>query len=362
MARSDYYKVLGLDDKANSETIKKAYRQLAKQYHPDTHPGDKHAETKFKEVSEAYAVLGDSQKRQQYDQMRRFGFGDAGPSGMHNQGYGFDLGDIFTERTGGGTRRRRAGKRTAFNLDDLFEFGGFGDIFGQMFDRQNGFGQQANQGRKGTDIHATLDVPFEKAIRGGKTVFSINREIACSDCRGTGSRDGKQAETCSECNGSGMLSKSQGLFAVNRPCPRCLGKGRVIKKSCATCHASGTVQAKKKYSLNITPGSEDGKKIRLAGQGNTGAQGLPAGDLIVTVKVPKHRFFRTEGLDVYCNVPLQKKRAEKGTKIRVKTVHGNTVQLKVPPQTNGGKTFRLKGLGIKAPEGTGDQFVKVNVV
>ncbi|MCG8608144.1 DnaJ domain-containing protein [bacterium] len=362
MARSDYYKVLGLDEKANSEAIKKAYRRLAKEYHPDTHPGDKHAEAKFKEISEAYAVLGDAQKRQQYDQMRRFGFGDAGPSGMYNQGFSFDLGDIFKERTGDSTRRRRAGKRTAFNLDDLFEFGGFGDIFGQMFDRQNGFGQKASQGNKGTDIHANLEIPFEKAIRGGKTVFSINREITCPDCRGTGGQDGQQAETCSECNGSGMLSKSQGLFAVNRPCPRCIGKGRVIKKPCVTCQVNGVVKAKKKYSLNIKPGTGNRKKIRLGGQGNEGTQGTPAGDLIVTIKVPKHRFFRTDGLDVYCSVPLQKKRAEKGTKIRVKTVHGNTVELKVPAQTNGAKTFRLKGLGIKAPEGTGDQFVKVNVV
>ena len=230
-----------------------------------------------------------------------------------------------------------------------------------MFDRENGFGQSAQRPTKSADIQARLEIPFEKAARGGKTVFSIDKETACSQCKGTGGKDGKQAEVCQDCRGSGMISMAQGLFAVNRPCPRCLGRGQVIKEPCWGCQGTGFIKAKKKYAVKIAPGTEDGRKIRLSGQGNPNENGS-SGDLIVTVKVPKHRFFRTKGYDVHCEIPLDKKKAESGTKVRVKTVYGSTVELKVPSKTDSGKTFRLKGMGIKREGRTGDQFVKINVL
>ena len=360
MAKRDYYEVLGVDEKAGSDTIKTAYRKLAKEYHPDTHPGDKNAEDQFKEISQAYNVLSDSKKRQQYDQMRKYGFSGPRPGGgFYGHGIDFDLSDFF--RGTSPSNRNRTQRQRGFNLDDLFDFGGLGDMFSQVFDSDNGFGQKTHRPQKGQDIRAHLEVPFETIARGGKAAFSIDRDESCLTCNGTGSKGDKDPEICSACRGSGMVSKVQGLFAVNRPCPRCLGRGRTIKDPCDSCGGSGRVKAKKKYSVNISPGTQDGKRVRLSGQGSAGAQGFPNGDLVITIKVGKHKFFRAAGLDIYCDVRLDKKRAKKGTKLRVKTVHGNTVELRIPPDTNGGKTLRLKDMGIKTAKGTGDQFVKISV-
>lgn len=360
MANLDYYKSLGLSEQASGEEIKKAYRRLAKKYHPDAHPGDQKTETRFKEISEAYGVLSNAKKRQQYDQMRRFGFPGSRPGGGF-QAQNIDFSELFQRRAGTRSPGGKANRRGTFDLDDLFDFGGFGDLFGKMFDRENGFGQNAKRPIKSADIQAKLEIPFEKAARGGKTVFSIDKETACSQCKGTGGRDGKQPEVCQNCRGSGMISKAQGLFAVNRPCPTCFGRGRVIKEPCLGCQGAGLIKAKKKYAVKISSGTEDGQKIRLSGQGNPNGDGS-SGDLIITVKVLKHRFFRSKGYDVHCEIPLDKKKAESGAKVRVKTVHGSTIELNVPPKTASGKTFRLKGLGIKSEGKTGDQFVKINVL
>lgn len=361
MAKKDFYKILGVSENASADEIKKAYRKLAKENHPDAHPGEQDAERRFKEISEAYSVLSDPQKRQQYDQMRKYGFSGthAGAGGF--QGFDFDLSDLFggfSQSTRG--RSNRTHRMGASNLDDFFGFGGIGDIFSQLFDRDNGFGQTKTQ--RGNDLHATLEVPFETAVKGGKTVFSISKETQCPNCSGTGSKAGKKPEICPECKGTGMVSMARGSFALNRPCPRCLGKGQIIKDPCPHCGGSGRVLGKKQYSVNIAPGTDDGKKMRFKGQGNPGLYGQPPGDLIITIKVGKHRFFRKSGLDIYCEVPLDKKKAKKGTRIRVKTIYGKTIELKVPSNTENGKTLRLKGMGIRTEEKQGDQYVEIRVI
>ncbi|MFQ5649352.1 MAG: DnaJ C-terminal domain-containing protein [bacterium] len=295
MAYKNYYKMLGVDEKADFATIKRAYRKLAKENHPDAHPGDKQAEAKFKEISEAYSVLSDSKKRQQYDQMRRFGFTPRTASGgFHQPGFDFDFSDIFGNppRNGRRMRYRHGGE---FNLDEFFGFGGLSDLFSQIFDRQPGFRQPNDLKRNINDIHATVEIPFETAVLGGKTIFTVPE------------KNGKQ------------------------------------------------------FSLNISPGTEDGKKLRLSGHGRPAAHGFPQGDLIVTIRVAMHGFFKIEGLDINCEIPIEREKAKKGTKVRVKTVYGHTVELSVPPNTTKSKTFRLKGMGIKNKDLQGDQYVRIEL-
>ncbi|MFQ5769127.1 MAG: DnaJ C-terminal domain-containing protein [bacterium] len=362
MAKKDFYEILGVDESASFDTIKKAYRQLAKENHPDAHPGDKRAEERFKEISEAYSVLSDAKKRQQYDQMRKFGFAGARPGGgFYSQGFDFDLSDFF-----GGSARTRTSKhgssqRHTFNLDDFFGFGGFGDLFSQLFDREDGYGRRSSHPQRGKDIRVNLEIPFETATLGGKSTFSLDKEEVCSSCKGTGVKDARNPEICAECHGTGMISRAQGAFAVNRPCPKCLGKGRIIKNPCLSCGGSGRVKAKRRYAINIACGTEEGKKLRLAKQGYPGENGATPGDMIITLKVLQHRFFRNNGLDIYCEVPIDKVRAKKGTKVRVKTIYGNTIELKIPPLTESSKIFKLKGMGIRSKQGSGDQYVKINV-
>lgn len=358
MANRDFYKILGVDEKAGSETIKKAYRKLAKENHPDTHPGDKAAEEKFKEISEAYNVLSDPKKRQQYDRMRKYGFASGQPgAGSYQQGLDFDLSDLFGGSFSGG--RRRSSRQGDFNLDDFFGFGGLGDLFSQIFEKENGYA--ATRNKKGQDIHANLNISFETAVHGGKTVFSVNKDITCSSCGGNGAKGGQQPEICPECHGSGMVSMARGAFALNRPCPRCFGKGKIIREPCPDCRGTGHQYGVKKYSLNIAPGAEDGKKLRMKGEGKPGMNGEAPGDLIVTIRVAKHKFFRNVGFDIYCEIPIDKKKAKKGTKVRVKTVHGNMVELNIPANTTEEKTFRLKGMGIKNKGVKGDQYVKIKL-
>lgn len=358
MSRKDYYKILSVDEKANDSTIKKAYRKLAKENHPDTHPGDTQAEKRFKEVSEAYSVLSDSKKRPQYDQMRKFGFGGPhGGGGFSSQGFDFDLSDILRGARTGRQRQRRGGN---INMDEFFGFGGLGDLFSQMFESENGFGASGAQSNQTLDIHANLEIPFETAIHGGKVVFDINKNLECPDCAGNGAKGSQQPTTCPDCNGSGMIGMARGTFALKRPCPRCLGKGKIISDPCPNCRGSGRTSGKKKYSVNISPGVENGKKMCLRGQGNPRSNGR-AGDLILSLNIGKHKFFKLEGLDTYCEILLKKKQVKKGAKVRVKTVYGDKVDLKVPPKTADGKVFRMKGLGLRKNGQKGDQYVKISL-
>lgn len=358
MSKRDYYKILGVTENATTEKIKKAYRKLAKEYHPDAHPGDKNAEERFKEISEAYGVLSDTKKRQQYDQMRKFGFAGTGPGGGFDI-HGFDLSDISGGFTRSGHRRTR--QPGGFFEEDFFGFGGVGDLFSQFFARENGFRQRGYGPEKGQNIRAKLEIPFETAAVGGQTVISINKEETCSLCSGSGAKGGK-IEVCPECHGNGTITMTQGAFSVSRPCPRCLGKGQIIKERCQLCSGTGKVIQNRKIAINIPPAIENGKNLRLTGQGNPGINGGPAGDLVITIQIGKHHFFKRKALDVYCEVPIEKNMAQKGSKVRVKTIYGEKVELKVPPNTDNGKSFRLKGMGIKSKNAEGDQFVRIKVV
>jgi len=295
MSNKDLYKILGVTETAGTDTIKKAYRKLAKECHPDAHPGNLAAEKRFKEVSEAYNILSDAKKRSQYDQLRRLGYGSQSRTNGFNQpGLDFDFSELFNQAQGNRRRRYKSGD---INFDEMLGLGGLGDLFSQLFDKQTGYNRTARKdARNYYDINTVLEVPFETAVKGGKILF------------------------------------------------------RVAEKG------------DKQFSLNIAPGTNEGKKLRLSGHGKSDLTGRVQGDLIVTIKVAPHRFFKLKAMDIHCEIPLEKKKAKQGTIVRVKTVYGNSVELKVPPKTIENKTFRLKGMGVKTREKQGDQYVKIRLI
>jgi molecular chaperone DnaJ len=355
MAKKDYYKILGVSENASVDEIKRAYRDLAKKYHPDANPDNSEAEERFKEISEAYQVLSDPEKRKQYDQLRRFGGFPGGAPGADFRG--FDLGDLF----GRARARPGTGAERVFTFDDLFGFGGFSDILAEIFGRSPGAaGHRAAQ--RGEDIHQEITVPFETAALGGKITIEVPRQEPCPHCSGTGAEPGSRVQTCPACHGTGLTSFSQGAFAVSRPCPNCGGRGTLISQPCRQCHGSGRATVRRKLAVKIPAGVEDGTKMRLRGQANPGPGGKNPGDLILTVRVAPHRFFKRKGRDIYCEVPLDITKAILGTKIRVRTIHGKKAEIKIPAGTQNGTTFRLKGMGIRTEGGVGDQYVKVNLV
>lgn len=348
MAAKDYYKILGVAEKSGQEEIKKAYRRLAKQHHPDANPGDKQAEEKFKDISEAYEVLSNPQKRQQYDQMRKFGFG----------GQGFD----FRNFDFGGFRGRSSRpQQGGFSFEGFELFGGLGDIFAQFFDlgertRQKGYGP-----RRGENLFVEASIPFELGISGGKTSFTVEKEKTCPSCNGGGAKPGSRVQTCPECGGRGMVIIGQGGFGVSRPCPRCYGKGQIIENPCDRCHGSGIAKGKRRYSIKIPAGIEDGRQIRLKAEGQPGMAGGPKGDMMVTVRIQPHRFFTRQGNDILCTVQVDLAQAVLGSTLRVKTANGKKVQLRVPPGTRDGTTFRLTGMGIAQKGQKGNQYVTTRV-
>ncbi|WP_226583159.1 molecular chaperone DnaJ [Halobacillus litoralis] len=332
MSKRDYYEVLGLSKDASKDEIKKAYRKLARKYHPDVSE-EENASEKFKEAKEAYETLSDQQKRAQYDQ-----FGHAGP----NQG-GFG-------GFGGGAQ----------------DFGGFGDIF-DMFFGGGGRRRDPNAPRKGADLQYTMTLQFEESIFGKSTDIEIPTEEECDTCDGSGAKPGTTPETCSHCQGTGQVNEEQntpfGRVVNRRVCHHCQGSGKIIKDKCNTCGGDGRVNTRKKIHLDIPAGIDDGQQIRVQGKGEEGANGGPAGDLFVVIRVQPHEFFQREGDHIFCEIPLTFTQAALGDEIEVPTVHGN-VKLKVPAGTQTGKTFRLKEKG--APNvhgrGQGDQHVKMKVI
>lgn len=339
----DYYEVLGVGEKAEAAEIKKAYRKLAKQYHPDANPDDPKAAERFKEVGEAYAVLSDAEKRKKYDQMRRlgaFGFGGSRPAGGP----------------------RPEGSGPGFSFDDLGGLGGFSDIFSSIFDRgRKEAGAQPGGPTKGRNVESTVEVSFMTAVKGGKISINVPITEECATCGGTGGAPGTSWKTCEECRGSGTVSFGQGGFAVNRPCPACAGRGRRPDKVCGSCHGSGKVRQTRKIQVSVPPGVENGTKVRLTGQGERGEKGGPPGDLIITFKPKPHRFFRRDGHDIQVTVPVNVAQAALGSKIKVATISGKKVVLKVPPGTQSGTRFRIRGQGIEKGGRTGDQLVEVQV-
>ncbi len=355
MKAKDYYKILGVGENAGSDDIKKAYRSLAKKYHPDANPGDKSAEEKFKDISEAYAVLSDSQKRQKYDQMRKFG----GSQGF-NFNHGFDFKDFgFGGFQQSGKRARSGG----FQYEGFSGFGGLGDLFSQIFNFGSGSQQYRDQSQtqKNNDLDVELLIPFELAVKGGKTNFTVNKEKICPVCEGGGAKPGSSVVSCPQCNGRGYISISQGLFGVNRPCPRCYGKGQIIKNPCDKCNGTGKIYGKRTYSINIPSGIQEGDKIRLKGEGRLSNANNPTGDMYVRIKVKSSTFFNRKGNDIICEVAISLIQAVEGVSIKVKTIFGKKVRLKIPKLTKDGTKFRLKGMGVRRNGYSGNQYVNVRV-
>jgi molecular chaperone DnaJ len=335
-AAKDYYQVLGVKAEASAEEIKKAFRRLAKRYHPDARPGDSAAAERFKEINEAYSVLSDDEKRKQYDLMRKYG--------------------AFGSRASGGARSG-AGTRPPPGFEEVGSpfggFGGLGDLFSSIFGR----GRQAEV----QPIELTVEIPFRVAALGGKVPVTLQVNDACPTCGGSGAEPGATVTTCPECNGRGEVSFGQGGFAVRRPCPMCRGRGRVASQPCPTCQGVGEVGATKRIMVAVQPGTDTGHRIRLKGQGQPNPSGGAPGDLIIAFQVEPDRFFRREGLDVLCTVPINLAQAVLGTKLRVRTLDGRRVVLKIPPGTGPGRKFRVRGQGIERNGQRGDQLVEITV-
>ncbi len=341
MAAKDFYQVLGVPDSASQAEIKKAYRRLAKQYHPDANPNNPSAADRFKEISEAHATLSDADKRKQYDQMRRLG-------AFENLG----------RRPPGGSARGPAqggpGSVDEMDLGDLSGFG-LGDIFSSIF------GRGRREEPHGETLEAVVEVPFRVAMLGGKIPVTMPVVETCPTCAGSGGAPGATITTCPECDGRGTISFGQGSFAVNRPCPRCRGRGRIPSEPCPTCHGAGEVRTERRVMITVPPTTETGTKVRLKGQGQPGSGGAPAGDLIITFQVQPDRFFHRDGLAIVCEVPINLAQAVLGTRLRVRTLDGKKVVLKIPPGTQPGRKFRIKGQGLEKNGRRGDQLVGVQV-
>ncbi|MFI5234323.1 MAG: molecular chaperone DnaJ [Gemmatimonadales bacterium] len=337
MASKDFYQILGVPDTAAPADIKKAYRRLAKQYHPDANPNNPSAAERFKEISEAHSVLANADKRKHYDQMRKYG--------------------AFTGRNTGAAGARRGGA-TADPTDPGFEFsdfGGLGDIFSSIF---------GGRGRREESVEAIetlVEIPFRIAALGGKVPVTLTVNETCATCHGSGGAPGAKLSICPECGGRGTITFGQGGFAVSRPCPQCRGKGKIPSEPCPTCRGDGEVRTERRVMLTVPPGTESGTKVRLTGQGQPGRPGGAAGDLVVTFQVQPDRFFTRDGLDLRCEVPINLPQAVFGTQLRVRTLDGKKVLLKVPPGTQPGRTFRVKGLGLERNGRRGDQLITVNV-
>jgi molecular chaperone DnaJ len=337
----DYYRVLGVSETASQKDIKNAYRKLSRRYHPDANPGDKAAEERFKEVSAAYDVVGDAEKRKEYDEVRRLGPVGAGFPGGGGAGAG----------PGGG-----------FRFEDL---GDLGDVLGGLFGRartRGGAGPRRGQGpHRGQDLEAELHLAFEDAAQGITTTVHLTSEAACSTCRGTGARPGTTPHTCPRCEGRGVLDENQGFFSFSTPCPQCAGRGYTVDEPCPTCRGSGIEHRSREVKVRIPTGVEDGQRIRLRGKGGPGRNGGPAGDLFVTVRVAAHRLFGRRGRDLMLTVPVTFPEAALGADITVPTLDEGTVKVRIPAGTRSGRTFRVRGRGVATPKGTGDLMVTVEV-
>lgn len=349
----DFYKVLGVKEKASQDEIKKAYRKLAKENHPDANRDNPAAADRFKDIGEAYSVLSDPAKRKQYDQMRRlgsFGLGGARPGGP-TRGPAGDPGFSFDDFQGG--------------------FGNISDLFSSLFDlnKEKGAGPgpgapgpKKKSGRqKGENVEYVVEIPFLTAARGGKISVDVAITEECATCGGDGAKPGTEVKRCEECKGAGSVSFGQGGFAVQRPCPACFGRGKLPETPCASCKGRGAVRQHRKISINVRPGVEAGSKARLSGHGERGRGGGPPGDLIISYKVKPHAFFRRDGMDIHVRVPVNIVQATLGSKVKVRTIHGGKVVLSIPKGTQSGTKFRIKGQGIRKDERRGDQFVEVVV-
>jgi molecular chaperone DnaJ len=365
MAQQDYYQTLGVDRNASEDDIRKAYRKLARKHHPDLNPGDKASEDRFKQVQEAYDILNDSKKKAMYDQ---YGFysengmpgaaGAAGARGGPNMGFGgFDFSDIFSRaQQGGGRRGAGPGAGPGPGAE---ESANFRDIFSQWFGDRGGAAQAAPE--KGSDLEYGLSIDFWQAIKGTQVRLNIARNETCTTCGGTGEAKTGGNMVCPECNGSGNVTQAAGAMRFSLTCPRCHGTGR-LHNACPTCHGDGRIATKETVEVRIPPGAQQGSRLRVAGKGNAGTHGAPAGDLYITLRVEPHAFFRRDGDDIEIKVPVRIDEAGLGTKIEVPTIDGRAL-LKIPQGTQNGQRFRLREKGvINSRNGKrGDQIVEVEI-
>ena len=336
----DYYRVLGVSDTASQKDIKSAYRKLSREYHPDANPGDTAAEERFKEVSAAYDVVGDAEKRKEYDEVRKLGpmggmFGGAGGPGGPGAG--------------------------GFRVDDI---GDLGDVLGGLFGRRRNRAGGAGAGtgpHRGQDLEAELHLAFEDAVHGLTTTIHLTSEAACSTCHGTGAKPGTTPQTCPRCGGRGVLDDNQGFFSFSSPCPQCAGRGYTIDEPCPTCRGTGVEHRPREVKVRIPAGVDDGQRIRLRGRGRPGRNGGRAGDLYVTVRVAPHELFGRKGSDLTLTVPITFPEAALGADVAVPTLDGGPVKVRIPAGTRSGRTFRVRGKGVEGRRTTGDLLVTVEV-
>ncbi|MQA11089.1 MAG: molecular chaperone DnaJ [Pseudonocardiaceae bacterium] len=353
----DFYRELGVSSDASDAEIKKAYRKLARENHPDANPGNERAEKKFKSVSEAYGVLSDPEKRKQYDEARQMfssgrfgggGFGFPGGGGPGSSPGGFDFTDLFGQ--GGAAGTGQAGG-----------MGGLGDILGGLFGRRGSAGATAQRGQRGADVETEVRIEFTESVRGATVPLRLSSPTRCDVCAGSGAKPGTSPKTCPTCNGAGLVSRSQGAFAFSEPCRDCRGSGRIVETPCAECSGSGVSTRTRTLTVRIPPGVEDDQRIRLAEQGEPGRGGAHAGDLYVRVRVSPHPVFGRSGNDLTITVPVTFPELTLGTTLRVPTLD-SSVAVRVTPGTNTGRVLRVRGKGIEKRDGkVGDLLVTLQV-
>jgi molecular chaperone DnaJ len=333
MAKRCYYETLGIARGANEQELKSAYRRLAKEFHPDCNPNDNRAELRFREVSEAYEVLKDPQKRAAYDHFGHAAF-DGGTGGA--RGFGPDF---------------------ASSMSDIFD-----DLFGEFMGGRRGQRQRSSRER-GADLRYNLEISLTEAFAGKTAQICVPTSVSCETCSGTGAKAGTKPTTCSMCGGQGKVRASQGFFTIERTCPSCQGRGETIEDPCQGCRGSGRTTKERTLSVNIPAGVEDGTRIRLAGEGEAGLRGGPAGDLYIFLSIKPHEFFQRDGADLFCKVPISMTTAALGGQIEVPTVDGAATRVKVPEGSESGKQFRLKGKGMPVLRSkvSGDMYIQVEV-
>lgn len=340
MAKRDYYEVLGVEKGATKEDIKKAYRRLAIQNHPDKNPGDKAAEERFKEATEAYEVLGDDQKRQAYDQ-----FGFAGVEGMGGGQSAQDFSGVFKD------------------FEDIFGgFGGFSNIFDSLFGGASSGGRGGERVSRGANLRYDLELSFEEAVFGVAKEISYTKNDSCKTCHGSGSSEGGGKRVCPTCQGSGQVRRSSGFFSIAQACPTCRGEGSVIDKPCHDCGGSGLAKKKMKIKVTIPAGVEDGKRVSIPGQGDAGPNGGAPGDLYVFIHVLDHEYFERDGADLYCAVPVGMTLAALGGELGFTTIEGKKIKVAIPAGSQNGKMLRVREEGVPV-QGShrGDLYIKLLV-
>ena len=338
MSKRDYYEVLGVGRDADEKELKSAFRKLAKQYHPDANPDDADAEAKFKEAAEAYEVLKDQQRRAAYDRFGHAAFEGGGPGGGPG-GFGPEFNS---------------------SMSDIFE-----DLFGEFMGgaRRGGGGGRRGGAARGSDLRYNMEIALTEAYAGKSAQIRVPTSVTCETCDGSGAKPGTTPTTCGTCNGAGAVRSSSGFFTVERTCPSCQGRGQTINDPCTKCSGQGRVTKERTLSVNIPAGVEDGTRIRLAGEGEAGVRGGPAGDLYIFLSIKPHEFFQRDGADLYCRVPISMVTAALGGDIEVPTIDGKKARVNIPEGTQSGKQFRLKGKGMPVLRSTqhGDMYIQASV-